>query len=108
MLPMLNPQVFPDDILRALARHMRNPKASTAGDPHLVRVLGAYNPEQEPVLTLADLEPGQEFTFRKRAFRKIEKKRTRAVCLDLGNNRRYLVPEVAEVGPLTSIPPEVG
>ena len=97
MLPLLNPTIFPDDLLRALARHMRNPKASTAGDPALVKVLAQYGPEGDVALTLADLEPGEEFNFRRRGFRKLQKKRTRAVCLNLSNRKRYLIPEMAEV-----------
>ena len=97
MLPLLNPDVFPDDVLRVLANHMRNPKASTAGDPALVKVLSKYDPEGRDYLTLADIAFGEEFTFRKRDFRKLEKKRTRAVCLDLSNSKRYLIPEMAEV-----------
>ena len=102
MLPLLNPSVFPDDVLRVLARHMRNPKASTAGDPALVRVLAQYDPEGAQALTLADIDFGEEFTFRKRGFRKLEKKRTRAVCLDLSNRKRYLIPEMAEVERIAS------
>lgn len=98
MLPLLNTEVFPDDLLRVLAAHMKNPKASTSGDPALVRALAVYQPDSASVLTLADVSLGEEFAFRKRAFRKLEKKRTRAVCLDLANNKRYLIPEIAEVG----------
>ena len=100
MLPVLTPQVFPDDLLRLVALHMRNPKASTAGDPALVRALAQYDPDRAVGPTLADLALGDEFTFRNRKFRKLEKKRTRSVCLDLSNERRYLIPELAEVIPL--------
>ena len=97
---MLTPQVFPDELLRLVALHMRNPKASTAGDPALVRALAQYDPDKALGPTLADLAPGDEFTFRNRKFRKLEKKRTRSVCLDLLTERRYLIPELAEVTPL--------
>lgn len=102
MLPLLHPDIFPDDLLRVVARHMRNPKASTAGDPALVKALAVYSPEEADQFTLADLAPGSEFTFRKRAFRKLEKKRTRSLCLDLANKKRYLIPEMAEVKPLVT------
>ncbi|MFT7150862.1 MAG: SprT protein, partial [Nonlabens sp.] len=35
--------------------------------------------------------------FRKRTFRKLQEKRTRAVCLELNTQRRYLIPMMAEV-----------
>ena len=97
MLPLLRPEIFPEDVLRVLARHMKNPKASTAGDPALVRVLSKYDDPFKTKRTLADISIGDDFTFRKRVFRKLEKKRTRAVCLDLIKRKRYLIPEVAEL-----------
>lgn len=103
MLPILHPDAFPDDVLRALARHMRNPKASTSGDPALVKVLAKYDERGVEVFTLEDVPLGEEFVFRKRSFRKLELKRTRAVCLDLKNRKKYLIPEMAEVKPLGEI-----
>jgi predicted protein tyrosine phosphatase len=103
MLPVLRPEIFPDELLRTLARHMRNPKASTAGDPALVKVLAGYDEGSEAIFTLGDLPLGEEFLFRKRAFRKLEKKRTRSVCLDLVNNKKYLIPEMAAIAPAGEI-----
>ncbi|MFY0594205.1 transcription elongation protein SprT [Roseivirga sp.] len=100
MLPLLRPEVFPDDILRALARHMKNPKASTAADPKLLQIVSGYDENKDQGPTLASLAVGDEFVFRKRSFRKIETKRTRALCLDLGNKRNYLIPMLVEVEPL--------
>ena len=104
MLPLLNTAVFPEDVLRALARHMRNPKASTAGDPVLVSLLAQYDPKGSSMPTLAEVGLGVEFIFRKRAFKKLEKKRTRALCLDLSNQKKYLIPELAEVKILNGSP----
>lgn len=103
MLPVLHPEAFPDDVLRALAGHMRNPKASTSGDPNLVKVLAKYDEGAVDTFTLEDVPIGDEFTFRKRSFRKLELKRTRAVCLDLKNRKKYLIPEMAEVEPFGEI-----
>lgn len=97
MLPVLNNDVFPDDILRPLARHMKNPKASTAADPVLLKAVGAYDLNKVHSKTLNDIALGEEFELRNRRFKKLEVKRTRAVCLDLSNNRRYLVSLIAEV-----------
>lgn len=107
MLPLLNSEVFPDDVLRVLARHMRNPKASTSGDPSLVKVLAAYDENSEQQFTLSDLPLGEEFVFRGRAFRKLEKKRTRAVCLDLKNQKKYLIPEMADISPIGEVKKQV-
>lgn len=103
MLPVLRPEIFPEEVLRTLERHMRNPKASTAGDPELVRVLANYDEGTEATFTLSDLPLGEEFLFHKRSFRKLEKKRTRSVCLDLENNKKYLIPEMATITPTSEI-----
>ncbi|KYG79382.1 hypothetical protein AWW67_13500 [Roseivirga seohaensis] len=100
MLPMLNPSVFPDDVLRVLAKHMKNPKASTAADPKLVKVLAQYDVHTASQPILESVIIGEEFFLRKRKFRKLEVKRTRALCLDLANNKRYLISQIAEISPV--------
>lgn len=98
MLPLLNAEVFPDNVLRVLAKHMKNPKASTSADHTLVKVLSTYDRDTLYAgLTLDSVPIGQEFLLRKRRFRKLEVKRTRALCLDLNNHKRYLIPQIAEV-----------
>ncbi|MCO6359020.1 transcription elongation protein SprT [Roseivirga pacifica] len=97
MLPLLNEAVFPDDVLRPLARHMKNPKASTAADPVLLKAVSAYDLNKAQGKTLNEVALGEVFELRKRKFKKLETKRTRALCLDLSNNRRYLISLVAEV-----------
>ncbi|WP_236017464.1 SprT-like domain-containing protein [Roseivirga sp. E12] len=97
MLPLLRPEVFPEDILRVLARHMKNPKASSSADPKLLAVLSEYDESKIDGTTLKELELDTEFMFRTRAFRKLQEKRTRAVCLELNSQRRYLIPMVVEV-----------
>ena len=99
MLPLLRPEVFPDDVLRVLAKHMKNPKASTSADPLLLSTLSQYDTERASRLTLKNIGLQETFVFRKRSFQKLEEKRTRALCLDLSNRKRYLIPMVAEVGP---------
>lgn len=97
MLPLLRPEIFPEDILRVLARHMKNPKASSSADPKLMLALSQYDLSQDSGPTLKEIELDREFRFRKRTFRKLQEKRTRAVCLELNTQRRYLIPMMAEV-----------
>ena len=98
MLPLLRPEIFPEEILRPLARHMKNPKASASVDIQLLNALRKYDPESSGNI-LKDLALASEFTFRDRKFRKLEVKRTRALCLDLNNKKRYLIPLLVEVEP---------
>lgn len=96
LLPVMNDQVFPDDILRPLARHMKNPKASTATDHQLFQAIAQHD-EQTAQIRLIDLSVGEQFGLKQRYFELLEKKRTRALCLDLRNQRKYLIPMIAEV-----------
>lgn len=97
MLPLLNAQVFPDDVLRPLAKHMKNPKASAVGDLALFTALQGYNAEQKEVLTLAKIANGNSFSLKSRVFEKIETKRTRALCHETRTGRKYLISLMAEV-----------
>lgn len=96
MLPLLNSKVFPDAILRPLARHMRNPRAAAATDARLWNALKYYD-NNAAVLTLEDIAKGSSFIFNKRKFIKQDKKRTRVVCCEERTGRLYLIPAIAEV-----------
>jgi hypothetical protein len=97
MSPMLNIEIFPVDIYKVLAKHMLNPKASSQSDIKLVRVLAAYDKKALGTLTLDKISSGELFELNNKVFKKIEKKRTRSVCIELNSGKRYLVSEMAPV-----------
>ena len=98
MLPLLNSLVFPDDILKLLARHMKNPKASTSSDHRLVMALRKYDEESnEDELHLGEIEDGRAFTFNNRQFKKLNKRRTRILCEEIKTGKKYLIPMQAVV-----------
>ena len=45
--PFLVPQIFPEELLRLLLLHFRNPKASSDTDTQLAVVLNKFDPENE-------------------------------------------------------------
>lgn len=96
MLPLLNPAIFPDPLLRGLAKHMRNPKAAASSDPALWNLLRAYD-ENASEITLNELNNGSEFIFKKKTFIKVEKRRTRILCKEKRTGRMYLIPGIAAV-----------
>ncbi|MFY0653253.1 MAG: transcription elongation protein SprT [Cyclobacteriaceae bacterium] len=98
MLPILNDKIFPDGLLRALASHMRNPKASSTSDKLLYKALMEYD-ENNGAILLAELEIGSTFLFNKRIYKKLEKRRTRSLCVEMKSNKKYLVSETASVKP---------
>lgn len=99
MKPVLNENVFPEDILRVALKHFMNPKASTAGDPQLVRVLSRYNSETKvnDEVMLEDIPVGSLFTFRSKIYKKLEKRRTRILCAEHSSGRKYLISKAAFV-----------
>ena len=98
MQPMLSPAIFPDDILKVCRKHFKNPKASTAADPVLVRVLSQYNEnnKNEDEL-LEDIPVGNAFEFRSKIYKKLEQRRTRALCAEKSSGKKYLISMAALV-----------
>lgn len=102
MIPLLKPEIFPKDILIPLSRHMRNPKASSAGDLFLTKELSKYdvkNPASDEVF-LADLRPGLSFEIQGRKFRKKETRRTRVLCEEIPSGKKFLISQLAKIKPL--------
>lgn len=95
--PLLHGEVFPPEILQAFQNYLQNPAASTSGYLPLSVALRAYDAADESQLLLATLDQGSKFLFKERTFIKEETKRTRALCTDLANGRRYLISEGAQV-----------
>lgn len=92
MQPMLNSQIFENDILLELQRHMANPKASSFADTELTRVLRRYDKDAGQYATLSDIPEGSIFRFQGRFFKKGKIRRTRVLCHEVKTKRHYLVP----------------
>ena len=96
MLNFLNPDCFPDDILKVLSRHMISPNASTFTDLELVKVLRKY--DQEVLLVLSDLSYGEVFMdTSSRIFVKGKINRKRYRCVEQKTNKVYLFHAYTEV-----------
>jgi len=99
LLPFIKPEIFPDDLLPLLINYAQRPKASTAGDGDLYIKLLQYNENRDMNIkfvfelekgTIFALNNGQKFTLQ-------EKRRTRYKCINLINNKTYLIHKNAEV-----------
>lgn len=88
--------LFPENIQKQLALHLKNPKASTSTDIALVKVLREY--DNKTILTIEDIPIGSTFLIPNgKAFIKGKKVRTRFECISLKNNKTYLISPLAEV-----------
>lgn len=101
MLPLLNPAVFPKELLPVLATHFKSPKASSSADARLDRELSRYDETVRGVF-VEELPEGALFTYReKRIFKKGSKRRKRYECLELETKRNYLFQPNARVMPIS-------
>ena len=96
MLPVLSTNIFPHDVLHHLQNYIQNPKASSCADIGLLKSLRLYDNDESENL-LSDLNSGEIFKLSGRVFKKIEKKRTRALCEEIATRKRYLISEAASI-----------
>lgn len=94
--PVLNTNIFPEDIHKILINYFKNPKASSCSDPVLYNSLRKYD-DISDAIPLSKIKLGEEFEFNNSTYKKLEKKRTRSVCLALSTGRKYLIAEIAQV-----------
>jgi hypothetical protein len=91
MIPLLKEEVFPMEILKPLAKHMKNPKASSTRDPNLLMSLRLFDDSHAGLLTLGEVENNVIFNFRNRLFLKKETRRTRALCVCMDTKQKYTI-----------------
>ncbi|MGS2737641.1 SprT-like domain-containing protein [Sinomicrobium sp. M5D2P17] len=97
MLPFLNPAIFPDSLLPLLARHFRNPRASSDTDASLALALKQFDPENDKNY-IFELPYGSFFRiYNGRIFRKGPKKIKRYECVEVTSGKIYLFNPNAEV-----------
>jgi len=88
-IPILTSEHIDEPLKIMLASHLKNPKASSFSDVHLTEFLKSnFN---ESITCVADTPMDTPFVLGKRTFVKDKKLRTRFLCTDLGNNKKYLI-----------------
>lgn len=97
MLPFLNPEVFPADLLPLLARHFKNPKATSDTDTALALALKKFD-EPNNKTYIFDIPMGRHFRLYNGKIFKMGKKRVkRYECIEIKSGRTYLFNPNAEV-----------
>lgn len=100
MQPLLSEEHFPKNLLLPLSAYMQNPAASSVSYAPLAEALRSFDAGEQVGVSLADLTDNQWFEFRGTVFQKIEKRRTRVLCLEKQSKRRYTILASALVNPL--------
>ena len=97
MLPFINPQIFPQELLPYLARHFKNPKASSDTDAALAIKLKSYDTPTDKNY-IFELPQGSLFKiYNGKIFKKGHKRVKRYECVEVNTGRVYLFQPNAEV-----------
>ncbi|WP_066221123.1 SprT-like domain-containing protein [Formosa haliotis] len=90
MLPFLNPQVFPEELLPLLARHFRNPKATSDTDHILALALKQFD-ENSNKTYIFEVPEGSVFKIHNgRQFKKGNRRVKRFECIEIKTGKIYL------------------
>jgi hypothetical protein len=103
MIPFIRPEIFPNQLLPLLARHFKNPKASSDTDATLSLALKQFDiKEQSDKVYVFELPYGANFRIHNgKVFKKIALRVKRYECIELKTGRVYLFQPNAEVEQLT-------
>ncbi|MDY2587429.1 SprT-like domain-containing protein [Winogradskyella aquimaris] len=97
MLPFLRPEVFPLELLPLLAKHFKNPKASSDTDTQLALALKQFD-EGEDKTYVFEVPLGKSFKlYNGRVFTKGSTRRKRIECIEVKTGKLYLFNPNAEV-----------
>lgn len=97
MLPFLNPEVFPSEILPILAKHFKNPKASSDTDVQLAYALKQFDANTDKTFIFEIPLQSTFKIYNGKVFRKLKKRRTRYECVEVSTGKIYLFNANAEV-----------
>lgn len=97
MLPFIRPEIFPAQLLPIIARHFKNPKASSDTDAHLSVALKHFDEENDKNY-IFEVPHGSIFRiYNGKVFKKGERRIKRFECIEVKTGRVYLFQPNAEV-----------
>ena len=97
MLPFLNPEIFPNYLLPLLAKHFKNPKASSDTDVQLALSLKQFD-EPNSNTYIFEVPLGSDFKlYNGKVFKRGKKRVKRFECVEVKTGRLYLFNPNAEV-----------
>lgn len=97
MLPYIRPEIFPEHLLPLIARHFKNPKASSDTDAHLSVALKKFDPENDKNYIFEVPAGGLFRIYNGRVFKRGQKLRKRYECLEVSSGKIYLFQPNAQV-----------
>lgn len=102
MVPFIRPEVFPKDLLPYLAKHFRNPSASSDTDAHLSIAMKRYSERNPEMCFVYEVPHGGHFRIHTgQIFKKGPLRIKRFECLEVRTQQLYTFKANAEVEFLT-------
>lgn len=97
MLPFINPNIFPEELLPRLALHFKNPKASSETDAKLSLALSKWDPPTDKNF-IFEIPFGSVFRlYNGKVFKRGNKRVKRYECVEIATGRVYLFNPNAQV-----------
>lgn len=103
MLPFIRPEIFPAQLLPLIARHFRNPRASSDTDAHLSVALKQFDDENGKNYIFQIPSGGIFRIYNGKIFKKGERRIKRYECVEVKTGRVYLFQPNAEVELLKAV-----
>lgn len=97
MFPFLRPEVFPSQLLPLLARHFKNPKASSDTDAKLALALKQFDPDNDKNYIFEIPHGGHFRIYNGKIFQRGKQRIKRFECMEVGTGQIYLFNPNAEV-----------
>jgi hypothetical protein len=98
MVPFIRPEIFPNHLLPLLARHFKNPTASSDTDAHLALALKQFDDRKTDIYFMHEVPNGSKFRISNgRIFIKKGLRVKRYECLEINSGRLFLFNANAEV-----------
>ncbi len=102
MLPFIRPEIFPAKLLPLLAKHFKNPKASSSTDANLSIALKLFDTQLSEKSYVFELPMGSVFRIHNgKLYKKGNKRVKRYECIEISSGRLYLFQPNAEVELIT-------
>ena len=98
MLPFIRPEIFPSTLLPLLAKHFKNPKASSDTDARLSLALKSFDVGDDDKSYVFEIPFGSVFRiYNGKLFQKGKKRVKRYECIEMASGKLYLFQPNAEV-----------
>lgn len=102
MLPFIRPEIFPSQVLPLLAKHFKNPKASSSTDAKLSMALQQFDAQRTDKTYVFELPLGSVFRiYNGKLYKKGNKRVKRYECVEVATGKLYLFQPNAEVEPVS-------